>query len=291
MNCFLTALIFSLLYKIFLGESDAVYLPPVLPTTVNPLKKPPAHSGPRLVAVDVHNGSESDFSSYSEIPAYQSNGSFIDPFDSTSISDHIADLQKSYESYQTINKKLNYSRAIQCISLPEECKQFNDLEIINILPTQDECHILVTASSGTSGKSFLMVYALDCTGRMVKINPEPVMVRALRPIEKPLEVGLLPPLDKFKTPFPRVNNGIEGNAVLVCTDGAVRILDLSTLKTVCFATIEAKKFASAAYCNSKFYISSTSFTVLYSNLLVILRLGSFVRLNYRGFFTFLCIKR
>lgn len=223
-------------------------------TTVNPLKKPPAHSGPRLVAVDVHNGSESDLSSYSEITAYQSNGSFIDSFDSTSISDHIADLQKSYDSYQSTNKKLNYSRAIQCISLPEECKQLNDLEIINILPTQDECHILVTASSVISGKSFLMVYALDFTGKMVKINQEPVMVRSLRPIEKPLEVGLLPPLDKFKTPFPKVNNGIEGNAVLVCTDGAVRILDLSTLKTVCHATIEAKKFVSTAYCNSKFHI-------------------------------------
>ncbi|XP_066259587.1 baculoviral IAP repeat-containing protein 6 isoform X2 [Euwallacea similis] len=85
---------------------------------------------------------------------------------------------------------------------------------------------------------------------MVRINQESVVVRELKPHEKPLEVDVLPVLDKLKTPFPKVSNGVDGNAVMVCADGVVRIVDLSTLKTACFATIETEKFVSAAYCNS-----------------------------------------
>ncbi|XP_066259454.1 baculoviral IAP repeat-containing protein 6-like [Euwallacea similis] len=119
------------------GESDSVFLPPAVPLPVNNITKKP-HSGPRLVAVDVHT-SEADSSSASDILGYLPNGPFITEPNESSISDHIVDLKKNQS-----NKKLNYSRAVQCIPLPDECKPYTDLEVTSILSTQDENHVLVT---------------------------------------------------------------------------------------------------------------------------------------------------
>lgn len=212
-----------------------------------PAKK--SYTGPRLLTVDINN-TEADSSSTSDILGNLTNGPLISESmnEPSSISDHIVDLKNNQS-----NKKLNYSRAVQCLSLPDECKNCKDLEITSILSTQDDSHILLTVCSKSSLKSFLLLYALDFTNKMVKVNEESVMVRELFLFEKPLEIGLLPVMDKCKIPSAKINNGVEGRAVLVCADGAVRIVDLATLKTVCLASIEDEKFVSAAYCNSKLY--------------------------------------
>lgn len=225
------------------GESDTVFVPPPTSNTPNNVKKVP-HSGPRLLTVDTNN-TEADSSSASDILGNLPNGPFLSETTEPSISDHIVDLKNNQS-----NKKLNYSRAVQCIGLPEQCRNVKHLEISNIVSTQDDGHILVTVCSQYCNKSFLLIYQLDFSSKMVKIIEDSVIVREMLNFEKPLAVGLLPVLDKFKVPTTKTNNGVEGNAVLVCIDGAVRIVNLSTLKTVCFAKIESKKFVSAAYCNS-----------------------------------------
>ncbi|KAF7274270.1 hypothetical protein GWI33_013063 [Rhynchophorus ferrugineus] len=224
------------------GESDAVFLPPSS-TLANNIKKN-LHSGPRLLNVDI-NTTETDASLPSDLLEILPNGVFPSDSNEPSISDHILDIKNSQS-----DRKLNYSKAVQCISLPEQCKNIENLEISNIIPTQDEGHILVTVCSKTSNKSFLLIYALDFSNKMVKIQEDSIIARELLNFEKPLAVGLLPPLDKFKVSSSNLGSGIEGNAVLVCVDGAVRVVNLRTLKTVCFAQIESKKFVSAAYCNS-----------------------------------------
>ncbi|ERL85653.1 hypothetical protein D910_03070 [Dendroctonus ponderosae] len=219
------------------GESDSVFLPPVTKTNDSPKKN---HTGPRLLTVDINN-SEADFVSASDmlgfLPPYQPDSN------ETSISDHIVDLKNNQS-----NKRLNYSRTVQCISLPVGCKRCKGVQIKSILTTQDGAHILVTVCSTSA--HFLIVYALNFSNKMVTIDENYLNVRHMVPEEKPVEISLLPSLDKLKMPFAKLENGIEGNVIIVCADGAVRIIELSTLKTACIAKIDDKKFVSAVYCNS-----------------------------------------
>ncbi|XP_060536619.1 baculoviral IAP repeat-containing protein 6 [Cylas formicarius] len=224
------------------GESDEVFLPPSESISV---KK--NHTGPRVLSVvDVEN-TEAD-SSTSDVLNGLTNGPLTPPENlEPSISDHIVDLKNN----QSAILKLNYVRAVQCILLPERCRNRKNLEISNIFRTQDGGHLFVTVSSKNSECSFLLVYELDFTGKMVKVKEEAVTVRELSGGEQPIEVDLLPVADKLGssvTAKPGV--GIRGHAVSVCADGAVRIVDLATLQTACVAKIDAKKFVSATYCNS-----------------------------------------
>lgn len=146
----------------------------------------------------------------------------------------------------------NY-RAVQCINLPDQCKDCDDLEVVEILASPDERHVLVVLRGESTSKSFLLLYSIDDGDKMIKIKPEPVLVRELTAAEKPSEIGLLPTVDKIGNFSKRSSvSDVEGYVVLVCVDGAVRVVDLSTLKTVCLAKIDDNKFVSAAYCNSEY---------------------------------------
>lgn len=149
------------------------------------------------------------------------------------------------------NKILNYPRAAQCITLPTQCRDFEDLQISDIFPTHDYKHILVVLQGASSKTSFLILYALDFSDKMCKIVEEPILVRELESNEKPVEINLLPLMDKF----PSIDQSIKtiGNAVMVCADGAVRIVNLETLNIVCYGKINEEKFVSAVYCNSKYW--------------------------------------
>lgn len=261
----------------FSGESDSVFLPPVTKTNDAAKKN---HTGPRLLTVDINN-SETDFASASDILGFlpnMANGPFQPESNETSISDHIVDLKNNQS-----NKKLNYSRAVQCISLPAECKRCKSLQIKSILTTEDGAHILVTVCSSMG--HFLIVYALDFSNKMVTINEDYLSVRHMPPDEKPLEISLLPSLNKLKMPFAKLGNGIEGAVAIVCADGAVRVIELSTLRTACVAQIDGKKFVSAAYCNSKCLYKDFALNLLLVGCLA--RFGSPVCLDKRGLFTFL----
>ncbi|XP_066597963.1 baculoviral IAP repeat-containing protein 6 isoform X2 [Prorops nasuta] len=108
-----------------------------------------------------------------------------------------------------------------------------------------------------STNSILLVYALDFTEKLVKVSSEPVVRRELSAEQLPLEHFFLPLQGKQKSDFsctnPMLNsikNELFGQVAIVCKDGVVRILDLSTLKTVAEARLEGKTFVSIAYCNS-----------------------------------------
>ncbi|KAB0803392.1 hypothetical protein PPYR_00362 [Photinus pyralis] len=238
----------SMYQNLIPGESDEIFLPP----SIAPTKQ---HSLRRVVLPDVTETDAAQATSLILPPDYSfMNGQLSSsPVETAtvnekSISDHIAELKNS-----KANKKLNYSRAEQCISLPKPYKNRRDLEVTDIVPTPDGGHILVVlGGSFHSLNSVLLMYSLNFSHKMVKVNEEPVLVRELNSFEKPVEVSLLPVLEHLNESmeFKHESCACEGSAVLVCEDGAVRIIDLSTLKTVSVARLEGTKFISAVYCNS-----------------------------------------
>ncbi|PSN56888.1 hypothetical protein C0J52_00682 [Blattella germanica] len=108
--------------------------------------------------------------------------------------------------------------------------------------------------------SVLLVYALNFEGEVVKLDETPVIVRDFGMCEEcPLEVTLLPLLERDDSNGDSNTNVLspikgcpQGLAVLVCRDGIIRIIDVSTLKTVSQAVPDKKgmRFVSATYCNS-----------------------------------------
>nr|CAH7748374.1 unnamed protein product [Callosobruchus chinensis] len=69
---------------------------------------------------------------------------------------------------------------------------------MEIFPTRDQKHVVVVVRSAFGTKSFLLLYALDCTSdKMVKLHEEPVAVKELDMDQKPVEVKPLPNVEKF----------------------------------------------------------------------------------------------
>lgn len=152
-----------------------------------------------------------------------------------SISDHITELKNSK------TKKLNYSHPVQCIVLPPQYKNNPDLEICEVLPTLDKTHLLIVLRS-LSGNSVnvLLVYTLNYNLSVVKIEEEPIFCRELKNTECPIEISVIPSFDKFNV---QETKNIDGAALLVCSDGVVRIIDLASSK-MCLAKMESNKFIS-----------------------------------------------
>ncbi|KAF5297110.1 hypothetical protein FQA39_LY02690 [Lamprigera yunnana] len=238
----------SMYQNLIPGESDEIFLPPSNPPTKQ-------HSTRRYVVHDITDSDTSQATSLIHPPDYSfKNGQISSsPNDNSisnerSISDHITELKNS-----KLVKKLNYSRAEQCISLPQQYKNRRDLEISDIIPTQDGNHILVVLKSPLETyNSVLLIYSLNFMCKMVKVDEEPILVRELSDFEKPIELTLLPQLERLNgiTELNCEKRNCEGTAVLVCSDGIVRIIDLSTLRTISIARLEGTKFVSAVYCNS-----------------------------------------
>lgn len=118
-------------------------------------------------------------------------------------------------------------------------------------------------SNESNTNAVLLVYALDFSGPVVKVASEPLVKRELASEQTPIEHVLLPLQEKqtkCTTSFTNSSTNSTSNSVaqepagqiaLVCKDGVVRLLNLSTLKTVTEARLDGKKFISATYCNSK----------------------------------------
>lgn len=99
-------------------------------------------------------------------------------------------------------------------------------------------------------KALLLVYALDFTGKVPKIVTEPVVKRELPADAAPIETVLLPLQKKHRSLESNASpSEPRGQIALVCKDGVVRLLELSTLKIVTEARTEGEKFISAAYCS------------------------------------------
>lgn len=106
----------------------------------------------------------------------------------------------------------------------------------------------------------LLVYALDFSDKVVKLVSDPILRQELPAYQAPLECILLPIAEKNKTSTRNTfsdtsdNIGIQeprGQVTLVCKDGVLRLIDLSSLKIIREAKLEGQKFISAAYCSSK----------------------------------------
>lgn len=107
----------------------------------------------------------------------------------------------------------------------------------------------------TSANAVLLVYGLDFSDKVVRLAPEPLLRRELPPEQAPTECVLLPSLEKSRLSGLSSSAGstsyspsLGGQVALVCRDGVVRLLDLSSLKTITEAKLEGRKFISAAYC-------------------------------------------
>lgn len=211
------------------GESDKIFLPPLS----------------KLEDAEVVDASSSLLgSSFPFINGPVINQEAIPHPNEKSISDHISDMKNSK------TKKLNYSHAVQCIVLPAQYKNQPDLEIFEVIPTIDKTHIVVVLRS-VSGKSVnvLMVYSLNFSASVVKVNDTPIFIREFANNQCPIEVSVIPSFDKLNSTQSLSKTTLEGSAVIVCSDGAVRIIDLASYK-MCVAKLDSNKFISAAYCNS-----------------------------------------
>ncbi|XP_032684948.1 baculoviral IAP repeat-containing protein 6 isoform X6 [Odontomachus brunneus] len=119
-----------------------------------------------------------------------------------------------------------------------------------------------TRSNESNTNVVLLLYALDFSGPVVQVMSEPLVKRELPLEQAPIEHELLPLQEKQKRTSSSLSPGINptsnsvaqesvvGQVALVCKDGVVRLLNLSTLKIVTEARLEGKKFISATYCNS-----------------------------------------
>lgn len=223
------------------GESDEIFLPPCGPRAL-PLPTPTPAPAAIPIPVPVPVPVNSDFS----LANGHADNTPLGQGGEKSISDHISELRTSLRTNTSSNsnlrttKKLGYSRAVQCLPLPDAYK---DEEVIDVLPVGEQQQVLVAL------KRALLLYGLDCAGPMVKLREEPALVRPLAAGEGPVEIGVLPVWRRSREDGGR----LEGAQLLVvCEDGAVRVLELSTLQTMAVARLEAEKFVSAVYCNSKF---------------------------------------
>ncbi|XP_049817886.1 baculoviral IAP repeat-containing protein 6 isoform X3 [Aethina tumida] len=225
------------------GDNNKIHIPP------NVHK---GHSGPRILPVPMslsicETDSIHGNNSFS-VPNFISDTEVVETSD-LSISDHIKDLKSSKSQ-----NKLNYSHSVQCISLPAVCKECSDLEITRIIPLSSNRHVLVVLSGQASwSRCYLIIYGLDFSKKMVRIIQDPTLVREIPASEKPIEINMVPGslrLGKSTVEDHRTDSSVEGHVVTVCCDGAVRIIDLKTLKTTCYAKLESEKFVSATYCNS-----------------------------------------
>ena len=230
-------------YQSFIpGKSPEIFIPPVTPSKKN--------LGPRIVSMEMQSETDSAQSTSLIIPQELTFANLpINNTNSTSsekslISHHISELKNSKTS------KLNYSRAVQCVSLPDLYKTRSDLEVSHILPTQSGSHVLVVlVSSSAILNNVLLLYSLDFSDDMVKLHEQPVLARELNYFEKPVEVNLLNNLERTLDNSP--NDNINEMAIFVYIDGSVQVIDLATLKTLSVAKLEKEKFVSATYCNSK----------------------------------------
>lgn len=162
--------------------------------------------------------------------------------------------------------------AVQCVALPSELSARSDLTITHVVPTNDGDHLLVVLSSNDPGKSaflangfddgmelgikeidlesepfkkmtsFLVMYSLKFDSSVTLIDELPECVQEIYWEETPLEVCLLPNLEG--------NVPGMGLAATIGRDGALRLLELTTLESIAEAKVDSSKFISVAFCSS-----------------------------------------
>lgn len=141
----------------------------------------------------------------------------------------------------------------------------DDYEIDEIIPSCDARFLLVVLRRCTQleGTSFadddmetdipkdnsnvqLILYSIEENGLLDEV---PVCVRILEEKDSPLEFCMLPKYDGKRRVFegPDTENGIFA---MTCVDGSLKIISLSSLKTISEARVDTGNFVSVTYCKS-----------------------------------------
>lgn len=142
--------------------------------------------------------------------------------------------------------------------------------IVEILPSYDNQNLLVVLKNITDQESSqnedvvmksnsqdefnssssvqLILFAIEDNGF---INETPVTSRVLDENETPVEIGMLPKLDNSGRMFSGSPTDSEkGVFVITCMDGSIKILSLTSLKTLTQTKVEDQRFVSTVYCKN-----------------------------------------
>lgn len=141
----------------------------------------------------------------------------------------------------------------------------DDYEIDEIIPSCDTKFLLVVLRRCTQleGTSFadddmetdipkdnsnvqLILYSIEDNGLLDEV---PVCVRILEEKDSPLEFCMLPKYEGKRRVFegPDTENGIFA---MTCVDGSLKVISLSSLKTISEAKVDTGNFVSVTYCKS-----------------------------------------
>lgn len=152
-------------------------------------------------------------------------------------------------------------KVIQCISI----SPYNSYEITDIIPTCDKKYLLIVLRNNsilnTKDETAMEINddeIMECSKRVKLIlyeikddgllNEFPICSRLLDESETPLEFCMLPTHDNNGRNLSENNQ--SGVFVMVCSDGSLKMITVTTLKTVSEAKIDNEKFVSAIYCKS-----------------------------------------
>lgn len=139
----------------------------------------------------------------------------------------------------------------------------DDYEIDEIIPSCDTKYLLVVLrrcsqdiSSGEDemdtdipkdGSNVqIILYSIEENGLLDEV---PVCVRILEEKDSPIEICMLPKYEGKRRAFegPDTENGIFA---MTCEDGSLKIISLTSLKTISEAKVDTGNFVSATYCKS-----------------------------------------
>lgn len=156
---------------------------------------------------------------------------------------------------------------IQTIQIPTYL--FDDYEITEILPSYDNRYLLIVLkrsqeksddeivfmetdqNDAYSPEEFpfvhLLLYGIDENGLIKEV---PLCQRLLGPKDTPIEICMLPKFDTNGRLFNGSSSTESGAFVMTCVDGSIKVLSITTLKTISEAKVEGQKFISTVYCKN-----------------------------------------
>ncbi|CRK88840.1 CLUMA_CG002660, isoform A [Clunio marinus] len=155
---------------------------------------------------------------------------------------------------------------IQTIQIPTYL--YDDYEITEILPSYDSRYLLIVLkrsqeksddeivfmetdqNDAYSPEEFpfvhLLLYSIDDNGLIKEV---PLCQRLLGPKDTPIEICMLPKFDTNGRLFSG-SPSESGGFVMACVDGSIKVLSITTLKTISEAKVDGQKFISTVYCKN-----------------------------------------
>jgi baculoviral IAP repeat-containing protein 6 (apollon) len=156
---------------------------------------------------------------------------------------------------------------IQTVQIPTYL--FDDYEITEILPSFDNRYVLIVLkrsqeksedeivfmetdqNDSYSPEEFpfvhLLLYGINDKGLIQKV---PLCQRLLGPKDTPIEICMLPKFDTNGRLFSGSPTEESGAFVMTCVDGSIKVLSITSLKTLSEAKVDGQKFISTVYCKN-----------------------------------------